>query len=469
MLRKNQRFLTQLYILADFITIQLMFILAYWMKFRSGWMEHESPLPIFEYFKWSLVYGVIAIAIGMMISFYSPKRKKRFIDDFFRIFQVHAIGFFVLMSLLFYFKAVHISREYLAIYMVGNVVFIMLYRFVIKRMLQHFREKGYNKQFVLILGAGTLGKRFYKNLLHHPEMGYEVLGFLDDQCDEFDELFTVNYKPILGTLDDLPTILEQKLLDEVIIALPLEAHHKFPAIINACEKAGVRTLIIPDFFDYLPARPTFDNFAGMPLINVRDIPLDLMSNRILKRAFDIAFALVAIVITSPVMLLATIGIKLTSPGPIIFKQERVGLNRRNFMMYKFRSMKVQSQGASDTKWTTENDPRKTKFGAFLRKTSLDELPQFFNVLFGHMSIVGPRPERPFFVDQFKEEIPKYMVKHHVRPGITGWAQSNGLRGDTSIEERIRYDIFYIENWSILLDVKIIWKTVINGFINKNAY
>jgi Undecaprenyl-phosphate glucose phosphotransferase len=415
------------------------------------------------------VYGAIAVVIGMMSSFYSPKRKKRFIDDLFRIFQVHAISLFVLLSLLFYFKAVHISREYLAIYMVGNVVAIMLYRFVIKRMLQHFREKGYNKQFVLILGAGSLGKRFYKNLLQHPEMGYEVLGFLDDQCDEIDEQFGKRYKPILGTLDDLAATIEQKPIDEVIIALPLEAHHKFPTIINACEKAGVRTLIIPDFFDYLPARPTFDNFAGMPLINVRDIPLDLMSNRILKRAFDIAFALFAIVLTSPVLLIAALGIKLSSPGPIIFKQERVGLNRRNFMMFKFRSMRVQAQGSSDTKWTTENDPRKTKFGSFLRKTSLDELPQFFNVLLGHMSIVGPRPERPFFVDQFKEEIPKYMVKHHVRPGITGWAQSNGLRGDTSIEERIRYDIFYIENWSILLDVKIIWKTVINGFINKNAY
>ncbi|WP_018758676.1 undecaprenyl-phosphate glucose phosphotransferase [Paenibacillus terrigena] len=468
MLRKNQRFLTQLYIIADFVIIQIIFLFAYWMKFQSGLMEHESPLPLSEYSKWSLIYGGIAVIIGMMSGFYSPKRKKRFADDFWRIIQVHLISLFVLLSLLFYFKAVHISREYLAVYMIGNVLAILFYRFAVKKGLRHFREKGFNKQFVLILGAGTLGKRFYKNLKQHPEMGYEVFGFLDDQ-QEIDEQFALKYKPILGTIDDLEQIIEQRLIDEVIIALPLEAHHRFPHIINTCEKAGVRTLIIPDFFDYLPARPTFDNFAGMPLINVRDIPLDLMSNRIMKRAFDIAFALFAIILTSPVLLLAAIGIKLTSPGPIIFKQERVGLNRRNFMMFKFRSMRVQSQGTSDTKWTTENDPRKTKFGSFLRKTSLDELPQFFNVLLGHMSIVGPRPERPFFVDQFKEEIPKYMVKHHVRPGITGWAQSNGLRGDTSIEERIRYDIFYIENWSILFDVKIIWKTVINGFINKNAY
>jgi Undecaprenyl-phosphate glucose phosphotransferase len=207
----------------------------------------------------------------------------------------------------------------------------------------------------------------------------------------------------------------------------------------------------------------------MPMINVRDIPLDLAGNRVAKRIFDIVFSLLAIIITSPIMLMVAIGVKLTSKGPIIFKQERVGLNRRTFQMYKFRSMRVLPEGVEDTGWTTENDPRRTKFGAFIRKTSLDELPQFFNVLAGHMSVVGPRPERPYYVDQFKEEIPKYMVKHHVRPGITGWAQTHGLRGDTSIEERIKYDIFYIENWSILLDIKIVLKTVVNGFVNKNAY
>jgi exopolysaccharide biosynthesis polyprenyl glycosylphosphotransferase len=207
----------------------------------------------------------------------------------------------------------------------------------------------------------------------------------------------------------------------------------------------------------------------MPLINVRDIPLDEFRNRIFKRAFDIAFASVAILITLPVMVASVIAIKLTSPGPIIFKQERVGLNRRRFMMYKFRSMNVLAESASNTEWTVENDPRRTKVGTFLRKTSLDELPQFFNVLFGHMSVVGPRPERPYFVEQFKEEVPKYMVKHHIRPGITGCAQSNGLRGDTSIEERIKHDIFYIENWTFLFDIKIILRTIINGFINKNAY
>nr|WP_280521327.1 undecaprenyl-phosphate glucose phosphotransferase [Paenibacillus mangrovi] len=457
-----------MYVLTDFVFIQISFLLAWWIRFKSGWIPKSSPLPIETYAMWSFIYGAIAVVTGMLIALYSPKRKKRFADEFIKIIQVHSISIFVLLSLMFFVKEVNISRSYLAIYMISLVMFILFYRYVLKVSLKIVREKGYNRQFVLIIGAGTLGRRFYHNLRQYPEMGYEVIGFLDDY-QQWDSLEEQRYKPILGNVDDLSTVLEEKLIDEVILALPLDAHSKYAKIISLCEKAGVRTLIIPDFFDYLPARPYFDNFAGMPTINVRDIPLDMAANRMFKRLFDIAFSSFAIILTSPMMLAIWIGVKVTSPGPVIFKQERVGLNRRNFMMYKFRSMKQLPPGTEDRGWTTENDPRRTKFGSFLRKTSLDELPQFFNVLFGHMSVVGPRPERPYFVDQFREEVPKYMVKHHVRPGITGWAQSNGLRGDTSIEERINHDIFYIENWSLLFDIKIIFKTIRNGFVNKNAY
>ncbi|WP_223065892.1 undecaprenyl-phosphate glucose phosphotransferase [Paenibacillus caui] len=468
MIRSNQRFLTQLYAFADLMIIQISFLLAWWLKFESGWIAHEHPLPIESYAYWSLIYGAVSVMVGLMIALYSPKRKKRFADELLKIFQTHLISLFALLSLLFFVKEVNISRSYLAIYMALNLLLIMFYRYVLKFVLRQFRSKGYNRQFVLILGAGSLGKRFYDNLKQYPELGYEVVGFLDDY-QQWDAIEAKKYKPILGPLDELEQMLKKLLIDEVILALPLDAHHKYPAIIGLCEKAGVRTLIIPDFFDYLPARPFFDNFAGMPMINVREIPLDLMSNRLFKRAFDIIFALFAIMITSPVMLAVAIGVKLTSRGPIIFRQERVGLNRRNFNMYKFRSMRVLPEGVEDRGWTTRNDPRRTKFGSFIRKTSLDELPQFFNVLLGHMSVVGPRPERPLYVEQFREEIPKYMVKHHVRPGITGWAQSNGLRGDTSIEDRIKHDIFYIENWSLLFDIRIILRTIRNGFINKNAY
>lgn len=468
MIRKNQRFLTQLYILTDFVFIQLAFFLAWWLKFESGLIPYEQPLPIEIYAFWSLVYGAVSILVGILVSFYSPKRKKRFADEVLKIIQVHFTSLVILLSLMFFVKQVDISRYYLAIYMGFNLLLIMLYRYFLKRSLKQLRKKGYNKQFVLIIGAGSLGRKFHDNLRQYPELGYQIIGFLDDY-QQWDADEKRKYSPILGTVDQLEEILESKLVDEVVLALPLDAHSRYAKIIACCEKAGVRTLIIPDFFDYLPARPYFDNFAGMPMINVRDIPLDMAGNRLVKRAFDIVFSIAAIIITSPVMLFVVIGIKLTSPGSVIFKQERMGLNRRTFQMYKFRSMNVLPEGAVDTGWTTENDPRRTKFGAFLRKTSIDELPQFFNVLAGQMSVVGPRPERPYFVEQFREEVPKYMVKHHVRPGITGWAQTNGLRGDTSIEERIQHDIFYIENWSMLLDIKIILRTIIHGFVNKNAY
>ncbi|GGG19351.1 undecaprenyl-phosphate glucose phosphotransferase [Paenibacillus aceti] len=468
MIRKNQRFLSQLYSLVDFFCIQVSFVLAWWLKFKSGWMDFEGALPVEIYAFWSLVYGAIAVLTGVLISLYTPKRKKRFADEVLKLIQVHLTSLFVLLSVMFFVKQVDISRDYLALYMGFNLLLIMLYRYFLKQSLKHFRKKGFNKQFVLIVGAGSLGCKFYDNLRLYPELGYEVIGFLDDHRTFTPEELK-RYKPVLGAVDELEKILQKKLIDEVVLALPLYAHPKYARIISICEKAGVRALIIPDFFDFLPARPYFDNFAGMPMINVRDIPLDLTGNRLVKRMFDIVFSSFAIIVTSPMMLLIAIGIKLTSKGPIIFKQERVGLNRRKFSMYKFRSMRALPEGVADTGWTTENDPRRTKFGSFLRKTSLDELPQFFNVLAGQMSVVGPRPERPYYVEQFREEIPKYMVKHHVRPGITGYAQANGLRGDTSIEDRIEHDIFYIENWSILLDIKIICKTIVNGFVNKNAY
>ncbi|WP_145410974.1 undecaprenyl-phosphate glucose phosphotransferase [Paenibacillus xylanexedens] len=466
MIRRNQRFLTQLYIAADFGVIQFSFLLAWWVRFESDLLTNQNSLPIEKYMIWSLVYGVLAIFVGVLSSLYTPKRKKRFADEVWRLVQSHGIAFFMLMSLMFFFKEINISRAYLAMYMIGNVLFTLFYRYVVKVQLKRLRKKGFNRQFVLILGAGSLGQRFYDNLRNYPELGYEVTGFLDDYR-RWDRTEEGRYKPIIGRVDQLEEFLSTHLVDEVILALPLDAHDRYSHIINVCEKAGVRTLIIPDFFDYLPARPYFDNFAGMPMINVRDIPLDIAVNRLMKRAFDIVFSLFAILLTSPVMLAVAIGVRMTSSGPIIFKQERVGLNRRNFMMFKFRSMKVVPEDVVDTGWSTKDDPRRTVFGTFIRRTSLDELPQFFNVLLGHMSVVGPRPERPYYVNQFKDEIPKYMIKHHVRPGITGLAQCKGLRGDTSIEDRIEQDIFYIENWTLLFDIKIIWKTIRNGL--KNAY
>jgi Undecaprenyl-phosphate glucose phosphotransferase len=467
MVRGNEKFLTQAYTVSDFSVIQVSFAFSWFLKFETGLFSNESHLGLTTYAFWSVAYALVAIALGYYFSLYVPKRKKRFAFEIGKVVQVHMISMLFLLSFLFLYKEIDISRAFLAIFLVNNIFLIVFFRFFIKKLLKNIRAKGYNKQFILILGAGQVGRTFHDNVITHSEIGYDVIGFLDDHIEEHQS--AQKYKPILGKIDRLNRILDDFLIDEVIIALPLRAHEKYGDIIKTCEKAGVKTMIIPDFYDYLPSQPSFDNFAGIPLINIWNIPLDDVSNRFWKRAFDIVFSLLAIILTAPVMIVVALGIKITSYGPILFKQERMGLNRRTFMMYKFRSMRFSATEISDEVWTIENDPRRTKFGTFLRKTSLDELPQFFNVLIGDMSVVGPRPERPFFVDQFKEEIPKYMVKHYVRPGITGWAQANGLRGDTSIKDRIHHDIFYIENWTLLFDLKIIVKTVVNGFTNKNAY
>jgi len=468
LLRQSQSFLFQLYAFADFVCIQLSFLLAYWLKFASGWLPADPSLPFRTYWIYSLIYGVIALLAGFYMGLYTSKRKKKFSYELLKVIQTHLMSILLLLSVLFLMKEIHISRQFLLTFLLVTILGITAYRFVLKKSLRYIRQRGFNKQFVLILGAGSVGRRFYENLEQYPDLGFEVVGFLDDNLVEHDEPYR-HMSPILGKVSELEQVLEEVLIDEVIIALPLNAHDKFGEIIEICDKAGVKALIIPDYFDVLPARPYFDHFAGIPLINVRDVPLDEMRNRMLKRLFDIVFSLLVLILTAPLMLLIAIGVKLSSPGPVIFKQERLGRHRRPFMMYKFRTMRVMKPEESDTGWTVAGDPRTTRFGSLLRKTSLDELPQFWNVLKGDMSVVGPRPERPYYTEIFKDEIPRYMVKHHIRPGITGWAQSNGLRGDTSIEQRIQHDLFYIENWTFLLDLKIIVKTIFNGFINKNAY
>ncbi|MDE6942036.1 MAG: exopolysaccharide biosynthesis polyprenyl glycosylphosphotransferase, partial [Lachnospiraceae bacterium] len=264
-------------------------------------------------------------------------------------------------------------------------------------------------------------------------------------------------------------ILTQNRLDEIGITLSLSDYDRLENIVKTCEKTGVHTKFIPDYNSVIPSRPYLEDLDGLAVVNIRRVPLSNMANMLLKRIVDIVGALFAIVLASPFMLAAAVGVKVTSRGPLIFKQERVGLHNKPFQMYKFRSMEVQNDADEKKGWTTKNDPRVTKVGRLLRSTSIDELPQLFNVLKGDMSLIGPRPERPLFVEKFKEEIPRYMIKHQVRPGITGWAQVNGYRGDTSIKKRIEYDLYYIENWSMGFDFKILFLTFFKGFINKNAY
>ena len=273
----------------------------------------------------------------------------------------------------------------------------------------------------------------------------------------------------MGRIANLMVILPNSNLDEIAITLGLNEYYRLEEIVGLCEKSGVHTKFIPDYNNIIPTKPYTEDIQGLPVINIRYVPLSNTFNAMVKRAMDVVGALIALVLASPVMLVVSVLIKLTSRGPLIYKQERVGLHNKTFRMYKFRSMEMQSPEKEKKAWTVKDDPRVTGIGRFMRRTSIDELPQLINILKGDMSLVGPRPERPFFVEKFREEIPRYMVKHQVRPGLTGWAQVNGYRGDTSIRKRIEYDLYYIENWTVGLDIKIILMTFFKGFINKNAY
>jgi len=319
---------------------------------------------------------------------------------------------------------------------------------------------------ILIVGYSRTAEGYIDRIRANPQWGYHVLGILDDTKQEGDMYKDIK---ILGGTHKLTELLEKNTIDEIAITLSISEYSKLEDLVAACEKSGVHTLFIPDYNNIIPTKPYIEDLSGLPIINIRRVPLSNTFNKTIKRCIDIIGALVAIIIFSIPMLIVTIAIKTTSKGPLIYSQVRIGLHNKEFKMFKFRSMEIQSESAEKKAWTTLNDPRVTPIGKFIRKTSIDELPQLFNVLRGEMSLIGPRPERPYFVEKFKEEIPRYMIKHQVRPGLTGWAQVNGYRGDTSIRKRIDHDLYYIENWTLGLDIKILFLTFFKGFINKNAY
>jgi Undecaprenyl-phosphate glucose phosphotransferase len=462
MVRNHQRFFNVMQITLDAFTLSLAYIVAILFKLQGN-QANLSREPHFIGPFWMVP---LILAAYYLMDAYSPMRSRSFRKEAIILTRAHAAGLFIIFSVQFFLKELHFSREVSLCFAGFGLLAMVLERFVVRVTLRHLRQQGHNCKHILIIGAGPLGVEFANKLEAQRDFGYAVVGFLDEDLNKGEEVLG---KRVLGNCLVLPSLLETILIDEVVVALPITSHPQFGGIIDCCEKAGVRTRIIPDYYRFLPGTPHIEEFDGIPLLNVRRIRLDDPFHRSLKRAFDIAVSSTALLLTSPLMVGIAIAIKLTSPGPLVFHQNRVGLNNRPFGMLKFRSMRVDTAATASTTWTTANDPRKTKFGSFLRKTSLDELPQFFNVLFGDMSVIGPRPERPFFVEQFKEEIPKYMVKHQVKPGITGWAQVNGWRGDTSIMKRIECDIYYIENWELQFDIKIMFMTVFKGMVNRNAY
>ena len=460
MIKENQRILNAILAIADAAICFGAMMLAFFLHFANYQGVYLGINYYIELQKYIIpAYFLLYHYFNLHDSF----RHKSLISEVGKIIQSNFIGIVFIFTLVFFLKEVHVSRMVILIFGLINTALSSCSRLALRKLLRRMRAKGYNLKHLLLVGWNEVSAEFYDRVTANRSLGYEFAGYLNRGEGDTSGR-KIRYA---GAFNTLPSLLENKGIDEVIISLDWNEFSELGSLIEACEKAGVKSNLLPFYTKYLPTKPYIDEVEGMPLINIRKVPLDNVLNSFCKRLFDIAVSAAALIVFSPVLLIAAVGVKASSPGPVIYKQERIGRNKRSFQMYKFRSMKIENDGSDMTTWGTRDDDRRTKFGSLIRKCSIDELPQLVNVLKGDMSLVGPRPERPFFVDKFKEEIPLYMLKHLVRPGITGWAQVNGWRGDTSIKERIKCDIYYIENWTFLLDLKILFLTIFKGVINQS--
>ena len=460
MIKDNQKVFNRMHVVMDAVITAVSYALAYILRFYifQSNTEGVGVLPAKDYFGVLIFIIPAYILLYFACNVYGPKRTGKQRREIGAIIQANTIGIAMYIVILYLFvREIHYSRSMMAVFYVLNIVITTIYRIVLRKTLRSMRKRGYNLKHVLVVGYSRAAESYIDRLQWNPQWGYWVSGILDDTVPQ-----GTLYKgvKVLGDIDSLTATLQEMKLDEIAIALSLRDYDRLEEIVNICEKSGVHTKFIPDYNSLIPSRPYTEDLMGLSVINIRYVPLSNTGNMVIKRAM---------VLVSPLLLIIAIAIKLTSPGPVIFKQERVGLHNVPFYMYKFRSMEQQTEADEKKAWTVKNDPRVTPIGKLLRRTSLDELPQLFNILKGDMSLVGPRPERPLFVEKFKEEIPRYMIKHQVRPGLTGWAQVNGYRGDSSIPKRIEHDLYYIENWTLGFDIKIIILTFFTGFINKNAY
>ena len=452
MIRENQRWFNFTLVLIDVAVIVLSLAISWWIRFKTtifGPIGGHLPIQSYLFF---LIFCVIPVYLILYFSFglYKPRRTyKTIFSEATQIIKVNIVAFVVLVAILFILNQPDFSRIMLFLLALVGTIMGIIERFIIRSILKKIRIENRNLKHILIVGDNDLAFTFARKIRNNPYLGFDISGFLG-RSDRVG--LEVEGSKIIGAFKDLDYVLDHHTYDRVVLAIPLKYYYKINELVESCERVGIKAEIIPDYIRYFPAQPSVDMIEDIPIINIRYVPLDDAFNRFIKNLSDYIIAVIAIIITSPIMIITAIAIKLTSPGPIIFKQERIGFHGKPFEMYKFRSMKVQNPDDEKSGWTTKDDPRKTRIGDFIRKTSIDELPQFFNVLKGDMSVVGPRPERPYFVDEFRKEIPKYMVKHQVRPGITGWAQIHGCRGDTSIKKRIEYDIEYVENWHMGLDL-----------------
>ncbi|OUO79846.1 undecaprenyl-phosphate glucose phosphotransferase [Blautia sp. An249] len=467
MIKDNQKNFNRLCVLIDGAVIIISYLSAWFLRFVAPIWESTVLTLSFRQYMLALVFIVPGFLIlYQAFNLYAPKRIQGRRLELANIIKSNTLGVLLIMFALYMLKENNFSRGLIYIFVFINISADWIVRLIIRYVLRDMRKRGLNQKQILLVGYSRAAEEFIDRVLANPQWGYVIRGILDDNIPSGTEYKGIK---VIGRIANLMIILPANRLDEIAITLGLSEYYRLEEIVALCEKSGVHTKFIPDYNNIIPTKPYTEDILGLPVINIRYVPLSNNFQAALKRLMDIVGSICAIILFSPVMLTASILVKATSKGPLIYKQERVGLHNKTFRMYKFRSMEIQKESEEKKAWTVKNDPRVTKIGKIMRRTSIDELPQLFNILKGDMSLVGPRPERPFFVEKFREEIPRYMVKHQVRPGLTGWAQINGYRGDTSIRKRIECDLYYIENWSIGLDIKILFLTVFKGFVNKNAY
>ena len=420
MIKNNQQHFNRLHVVFDAIVVVLSYAFAWWLKFASGIVDREIGVLSFEFYMKALILIVpLYLFLYYAFNLYAPKRVQGRRLELSNIIMANTIGILIVFAGFFLVlsyseDAKNFSRSMFVYFYVINIVFEEIERLFIRAFLRSIRRRGYNQKHILLVGYSKAAEQYIDRIKQNPQWGYDVQGILDDNIAR-----GTIYKgvKVIGSIGNLEYILPQNKLDEIAITLGLEEYYKLSKIVAECEKSGVHTKFIPDYGNIIPTRPYTEDLLGLPVINIRYVPLSNTFNALIKRLTDIIGAVVCIIVFSPLMLASAILVKTTSQGPLIFKQERVGLHNKPFKMYKFRTMYVQTEEEEKKGWTQKNDPRVTRVGAILRKTSLDEFPQLFNVLKGDMSLVGPRPERPQYVEKFREEIPRYMIKHQVRPGM----------------------------------------------------
>ncbi|MCI5066009.1 undecaprenyl-phosphate glucose phosphotransferase [bacterium] len=467
MLKQKRQLFELFFVAADLFAVSCAWLLAYWVRFQSGVVPIDKGIPSLDnYLTMMLFIWLIWAYVFRKMGLYRPMRGVRRIREIWLLLNANALAILLLLSLTYLLreKSVPFSRLVFVYFGVFATAFTLAQRSVVRTLLREVRRQGYNLRYLLIVGAGKVAGDIASRMRLHRELGLQLVGCLSKDGEKRRGPQGI---PVVGAYDELGSILERMDIDQVMVCLPLEDNVLLPSIMEQIGDSLVDVRIVPDIYQFVTLGGEIEEFEGLPVINLRSTQLDGF-NLIAKRAFDLVAGSILLVLFAPLLLLLTILVRLSSRGPVLFRQERVSVDGSRFHILKFRTMRTDAESAGPG-WTKEGDSRVTAIGAFLRKWSLDELPQLVNVIRGDMSIVGPRPERPVYIKEFRQRIPRYMLRHKVPAGITGWAQINGWRGDTSIDKRIECDLYYIENWSLLLDLKILFMTIFRGFRNRNAY